>query len=223
MVKRIEYKKGQEVGSRGIKYLEERPKSTGSRPYRRALFECHCGNEFEAIINGVSSGSRISCGCLAKEHLKRMSKNNVKHNMSRDPIYKVWLGIVTRCTNEKNFAFKKYGARGIGICKEWLDDCFLFIDWAKSNGYRKGLQIDRIDNSKGYSPDNCRFVTPLVNSRNKGTPKNSRFGIAGITWEQNKYRVRINVKGKKVNVGAFDDFFEACCARKSAEISLWKK
>lgn len=57
--------------------------------------------------------------------------------------------------------------RGIRVCDEWDNSFTSFNDWAISNGYRKGLEIDRIDNDQGYSPSNCRWTTRVVNANNK--------------------------------------------------------
>ena len=59
------------------------------------------------------------------------------------------------------------GGRGIRVCDEWLASFDAFQQWATQNGYRPSLQLDRIDNERGYTPDNCRFVTPADNARNK--------------------------------------------------------
>lgn len=72
-----------------------------------------------------------------------------------------------RCFTKKSKAYKNYGGRGITVCTEWLNNFSLFKKWCEENGYKKGLQLDRIDNDKNYSPDNCRFVTPSENLRNK--------------------------------------------------------
>jgi hypothetical protein len=63
--------------------------------------------------------------------------------------------------------FIDYASRGIRVCDEWLHDYAPFRDWSLANGYAPGLSIDRIDNDRGYSPDNCRWTTPYVQSRNK--------------------------------------------------------
>ena len=76
-------------------------------------------------------------------------------------------GMIERCNNSNHSAYKQYGARGIYVCQEWLDSPQAFVDWAFANGFSPELQIDRIDNNKGYSPDNCRWVTARDNIRNR--------------------------------------------------------
>ena len=79
----------------------------------------------------------------------------------------VYYGMLKRCYDDKNKAYHRYGGRGITVCDEWKNDCRNFYLWAKENGYREGLTIDRIDNNKGYSPDNCRWTTYKVQSANR--------------------------------------------------------
>ena len=72
-----------------------------------------------------------------------------------------------RCYNYSAINYKNYGGRGITICTEWLHDFKAFRDWALSHGYQEGLSIDRIDNDKGYSPDNCRWATAKEQRHNR--------------------------------------------------------
>lgn len=72
--------------------------------------------------------------------------------------------MMRRCYNPKSVMYKDYGAKGICVCEEWHDRK-VFVDWAKSNGYRKGLKLERIDSSKGYFPENCKFGTAMVKKR----------------------------------------------------------
>ena len=76
-------------------------------------------------------------------------------------------GIIDRCNNPNNGGYKHYGGRGINMCQEWIDSPQAFVDWALANGFSPELQLDRIDNDKGYSPDNCRWVTARENIRNR--------------------------------------------------------
>jgi hypothetical protein len=87
----------------------------------------------------------------------------------------------TRCLNPKADKYKSYGGRGITVCDEWLKFRG-FSEWARISGYSVGLQIDRVDNDKGYSPDNCRLVTPIENARNKRNTRRikSSSGVESI-------------------------------------------
>lgn len=95
----------------------------------------------------------------------------------RNPrLYSLWGSMVHRCENKKRDSYQRYGGRGITVCEEW-HDANLFMDWAENNGYKPGLQLDRIENDKGYSPDNCRWVTAKENARN--TRRNRHLTING--------------------------------------------
>jgi hypothetical protein len=78
----------------------------------------------------------------------------------------VYHDILRRCCDPSDKSYSRYGGRGITVCDEWRNDRNSFVRWCMANGYAPGLQIDRIDNDKGYSPDNCRFVTPAENQHN---------------------------------------------------------
>lgn len=97
------------------------------------------------------------------------------HKLSNTKLYRVYYGIKQRCYNPKVKNYYNYGGRGIVMCNEWENDFRSFYDWAIKSGYKDGLTIDRIDNNKGYSPDNCRWVTYKVNLRNKRTNRVIEF------------------------------------------------
>lgn len=86
----------------------------------------------------------------------------------RDRLDIIHSNMVQRCTNPNSTYFPRYGGRGITICPEWRAR-HNFKEWALSHGYRDDLTIDRIDNDKGYSPENCRWVTPSQNCCNRST------------------------------------------------------
>lgn len=97
----------------------------------------------------------------------------LKHGLYRENsrLFNVWQTMKSRCENANRDNYTRYGGRGITVCEEW-QTAENFVKWALDNGYEKGLQLDRIDNAKGYSPENCRFVTASVNSRNR---RNTKF------------------------------------------------
>lgn len=72
-----------------------------------------------------------------------------------------------RCYSKNSSFYKNYGARGIVICDEWLNNFDSLYEWSIKNGYEKGLQIDRINNNGIYEPDNCRYVKAIINANNK--------------------------------------------------------
>ena len=86
----------------------------------------------------------------------------------RDRLDIIHFNMIQRCTNPNSTYFPRYGGRGITVCHEWRTRNN-FKEWALSHGYRNDLTIDRIDNDNGYSPDNCRWVTPSQNCCNRST------------------------------------------------------
>lgn len=102
-----------------------------------------------------------SCGCgVLMNHPK-------KHELSSHKLYPLWRSMMGRCYNEKNKSYCNYGGRGIKVCSHWRDTPKNLIEWLESKNYKKGLEIDRINNDGDYSPNNCRLVTSKVNSRNR--------------------------------------------------------
>lgn len=88
--------------------------------------------------------------------------------LSCHPLNSTWSSMVQRCTNPNADNWANYGGRGVLVCEEWLAGSRDFISWALASGWKPKLQLDRVDNDGPYSPDNCRFVTGVVNQRNKG-------------------------------------------------------
>lgn len=116
---------------------------------------------------------------------------------TRHNLIKVLNHMKDRCYNKNDRRYKDWGGRGITICQEWLTNSDLFVEWAEKSGYKKGLTIDRIDNNKGYSPDNCRWVTIAENNQNR---RSSRwFTINGETKNLQQWCDFYNVPRSMVN------------------------
>lgn len=93
-----------------------------------------------------------------------------RHGCSYEPWFATYIDMMQRCGHWKGAPeceLRLYRDRGITVCEEWRNSPRAFGDWLLAHGWRKGLQIDRYDNSKGYSPENCRVVTAKENSNNK--------------------------------------------------------
>jgi hypothetical protein len=136
-------------------------------------------------------------------------------------IYKTWCGMKQRITNPHNRAYHLYGGRGIDIFAEWLIP-MNFINWARENGYQDNLQIDRIDNDKGYFPDNCRFVTCAENIQNKR--KKFDYGLRRKTWKGTiYYSVYIVRFGKRYYGGNTKDFDKAIRFRDALLLKIEKE
>lgn len=131
---------------------------------RKLYCKCDCGNKKDVYKYSLSSNKSLSCGCLAKEKLK---KEKIKHGLVEHPLYNIWCDIKKRCYNLKYKQYKDYGGRGIIMHNEWKINFKCFYDWSIHNGYGKKLQIDRINNNGNYEPNNCRYITQLENANNK--------------------------------------------------------
>jgi len=128
------------------------------------LCKCDCGRTKEIIGSRLYTGKTNSCGCLTVE---KTIQRSTKHGMSHSRLDIIYQNMVSRCTNPRNKDFKYYGARGIKICDEWLNDRTTFYTWANANGYKNNLTIDRINNDKGYEPSNCRWVDMKTQAHNR--------------------------------------------------------
>ncbi len=126
-------------------------------------FMCDCGNEKTLSLSNIGSGQTKSCGCLLG-----INKHSFKHGLHMTKEYSVWHTMKTRCYNKNAKNYPRYGGRGIHVCDSWKSDPESFVKWCRENGYKEGLQLDRIDNNGPYSPNNCRFVEPKVNANNRG-------------------------------------------------------
>ena len=190
------------IGSTWRKY----PTETSKQKATYGLFECqYCKKEFEARTTHIKSGNTKSCGCLSGE----------KHGLHQNKFYKTWYNMRDRCTNPKIKAYKDYGGRGITVCEEWLD-VVNFVDWAeKTYPNIEGYTLDRIDNDKGYSPENCRWVDKSTQVINQRIRRTNTSGYVGINWVESKLKwvSRINVEKKRIWLGDYKTIEEAILAR----------
>lgn len=130
----------------------------------------YCGEE-KQTHNGkdyVKGKNKGICKCRHTKTPPPKIAQKIKRPKLRDhELYRRWEGIKRRCNNPRDKDYHNYGARGIKMCEEWERDFMSFVSWAEQNGYEKGLTIDRIDNDKGYCPENCRWVPREYQNKNK--------------------------------------------------------
>lgn len=166
---------------------------------RYGIFECFCGKQFKSRVDSVKRGTTKSCGCLRVSVNKKL---NTIHNISRTKLYKKFYSMKARCYNKDNSEYKNYGARGIKICDEWLNNVKKFYDWALENGYKENLSIDRINNDGNYEPNNCRWANKSEQGANKRIVKRD-IKYKGVYSLKNskRYMAQIKYNKKRVYLG----------------------
>lgn len=149
------------------------------------------------------------------EYENKKKELGITGKVTQDVLYATYRSMIARCENENHIGYKNYGGKGITVCNEWSgkDGFFNFKKWANKNGWLKGLTLDRIDNNKGYSPYNCRWVSRLQQEYNK--TNNICYDYCGIKMplgmiaklENVKYRMlylRVRQKGMSINEAIAD-------------------
>lgn len=152
-------------------------------------------------------GGRHSALCIGDRMNKENPNISKQHGYSKHPLYRVWRHAKARCCNENNERYKYYGGRGITICDEWKNNPKAFIEWCLNNGWKKELEIDRINNNGNYTPENCRFVTHTENVHNaRLLYDHNTSGYRGVNYKKanKKWRARISIDGKEKHLGYFD-------------------
>lgn len=126
--------------------------------------KCDCGNEIVTAGYRLKDRTCKSCGCYRVEFSRQKA---TIHGMAFTRLHKEWDEMKYRCSSQKRKGAHRYFGRGIKVCDEWINSFENFKEWALANGYDDSLTLDRIDNNKGYSPDNCRWADRIVQQRNK--------------------------------------------------------
>lgn len=133
------------------------------------LCRCDCGNEVLLSTTRLNTGNTKSCGCLKAEGTR------TSHGGRHTDEYRIWRHMRSRCENKRHPAFKDYGGRDIKVCARWMDFSAFFLDMGPRPSAKHS--IDRIDNSRGYEPGNCRWATSKEQNRNRRD--NVRFEHSG--------------------------------------------
>lgn len=173
-----------------MRYLKEEERE---RKRKCWLCRCDCGTIKEFGADKLKSGNSVSCGCAKAERIENLNK---KYEHINKRLYSVYSAMKERCYNPENDEYHNYGSRGITVCPEWLKSFDNFAEWSLKNGYKENAPrgectIDRINNDKGYSPDNCRWVT---NKEQQNNRRNHVFiEYHGKTYTMSQLAQKLNI------------------------------
>jgi hypothetical protein len=148
-----------------------------TNPKGNVSWTCKCSCGVVATVSGTNLrfGKTTNCGCLKSS---KTAEANKTHGLSKTRVYKIWAGMIQRCTNPNRVAFKYYGERGISVCDRWKDFLCFFEDMGHPPSDKHSLE--RMDNDKSYEPSNCKWATAEVQSRNSRNCKLKADQVAVI-------------------------------------------
>ena len=169
-----------------LKLVSSEPRLGNSKRYgykHIVKYRCDCGNEKNISYADVRTGHTKSCGCLARDMtIKRSYKHGHTTGNKLSPTWGSWSSMIDRCYTKSTTKYASYGGSGITVCDRWREKDG-FSNFLADMGERPdGCTLDRIDGSKGYYPDNCRWATPLMQANNQ------------------KSNVKVNINGVDMNV-----------------------
>lgn len=164
------------------------------------LCKCDCGNE--KVIRSDCLTRIQSCGCVKKQQDFQNLHIVNNHGMTRHPAYCIWLGMIDRCYDPTNPYYKDYGGRGITVCEEWKD-VREFCKWMDSNGYKKGLSVERMDVNGNYVPYNCKLIPRNEQAYNK---RNTVYaltdkGVVAVAKEAKLNGIPLKTAKNRINRG----------------------
>ena len=160
---RVNSLEGKDFGR--LRVIRRAYRSNNKHTYWECL--CSCGEVAVVRADALLEGKTLSCGCFN-------SDKSTTHGESHTRLFQTYKNMMSRCYDENNVAYKNYGGRGITVCDEW-DDFITFKKWAEERGYNDTSVIDKIDNDKGYCPENCRWVGWKESGSNRSNVKMIEF------------------------------------------------
>lgn len=163
------------------------------------LCRCECGNAVRTDFRSLSLGKTKSCGCFKRDRL-------TKHGKHGSPTYITWKEMRNRCGKDKDYL-------DVTVCARWDD----YINFLADMGEKpEGLTIDRIDSSKPYQPDNCRWADQTIQCLNRRKFKGSKLSTIGVTMRGGRFVANMSAYGVKNYLGSFPNEEMAALAREVA-------
>jgi hypothetical protein len=159
---------------------------------------CDCGNVVNKTGYKLRGGTK-SCGCLQKETLRNLvTTHGYTKNGATRCEYNTWCDMIRRCHNPKRGDYKYYGGIGITVCDKWRNS---FVSFLEDMGKKPTPKhsIDRINNSEGYYPENCRWATRKEQANNMST--NILLTHNGETMNIAQWSERLNISWSKISRG----------------------
>ena len=174
-------------------------KPTDTKKTRMAIFECTmCKDHFKTTVSPKAQNQLYCKNCNGA----CLKKDNRDH-----PLYRTWATTKNKVTRTDQEMTKSiYHDRGITMCNEWANSFDSFYEWSMKNGWAEGLSIDRRDNEKGYSPDNCRWAHTSTQAANQRRENKGITGYIGVQVNIGRDgnpngNYRASIKWKNVNYG----------------------
>ena len=167
----------------------------GKSHHKEYLCECDCLKKTQKYVDAqnLKKGKSLSCGC---ETAKSAKIRFTKHGENGTRLFNIWCSMKQRCSDPHCGCYDRYGGRGITVCQEWQDSFVSFRDWSLTHGYKDDLSIDRINNDKGYNPDNCRWAT--VKEQNNNRRSNVHITYNGQTHNIQEWSKITGIKRQKI-------------------------
>lgn len=204
-------------------------KTNTRRKSRAILWKCicECGGEILASSFELKTKHITSCGCVRWAALGvRVTKHGACVNSKLSTIYKMWMGILSRCTWKGNVSYKNYGGRGIKVHPPWKESYVTFETYILENiGHpKKGQSLDRIDSDKNYEPENLRWATHQQQNYNKPKWRNcittSKFKGVSYCASRKKWKAQIGHNRKTYQLGRYVNEEDAARAYNKAALEL---
>lgn len=186
----------------------------GTNQLKKVVWKClcSCGKTTFVTTGCLVTGNTSSCGCYHKETI-------TKHGGWKNPSYNTWRAMIRRCCNKEDKDYFRYGAKGITVAESWMS----YSNFVRDMGEPEGNEtLDRIDGTKGYFKENCRWASPSVQAINSNR-RCSKSGYRGVVFydKLKKYGANLTHCKKRYYSKLFNTAEEAFKARKELELKHW--